>query len=150
MDQRQTDGVVAGRRRAVDEAARDEGGQAHFVRTTLHGEAPSHDRERALGVGAVDARGQREVRAQAVVARMVVELGVDAHVPLAGAQLERGADLGADGRGGTARAFPFVADRMRRQFVRGRDQEARAHRARLQYLDRHRLRSVDDSVVRRR
>ena len=47
-----------------------------------------HDRERALGVGAVDAAGQREVGAQPVVADLVVELDVHPEEPLAGAQLE--------------------------------------------------------------
>ena len=56
------------------------------------GEAAVHDGERALGVGAgAPASGKREVRAQPMIARPVVELVRDAEEPFAGAQLERGA-----------------------------------------------------------
>ena len=58
------------------------------MRAALGGEAAVHDRERALGVGAVDRRGQREVRAQPVVAARGCRARVHAQEPLAGAQLE--------------------------------------------------------------
>ena len=58
------------------------------MRAALGGEAAVHDRERALGVGAVDRGREREVRAQAVIARAIVELDVHPQEPFAGAQLE--------------------------------------------------------------
>ena len=70
-------------------------GQAELVHAALGREAAVHDRERALRVGAVDRGGQREVRAQAVVACAVVDLVRDAQEPFAGPELERGAHGGS-------------------------------------------------------
>ena len=73
----------------VDEPPRRERRQPELLHAAFGGEPAVHDRERALGVGSVDRRGQREVRAQPVVARLVVELVRDAEEAFAGAQLER-------------------------------------------------------------
>ena len=133
---------------AVDEATRHERRQADLVRAALRGEPAVHDGERALGVGAVDRRGQREVGAETVVAAAVVELGVDPQEPLAGAQLERGADL--DELGLVAPAGCTSARRPRRGGA-ARTSRRRASRARtgpaLGRLDAHRRRAVDDRVV---
>ena len=88
MEQRAA-GVAVGR---VDEPARRKGRQSELVRAALGGQAPVHDGERTLGVGAVDASREREVSAQPVVAGLVVELVGDAQEALVGAQLERGHD----------------------------------------------------------
>ena len=107
---------------AVDEATRHERRQAHLVRPALRGEPAVHDGERALGVGALDRRGEREVGAETVVAAAVVELGVDPQEALAGAQLERGADLDELGLVAPAAARALVAHGVPGQLV-GRDDE---------------------------
>ena len=93
MHQRET-GRAVGR---VDEPSGDEGGEAELVGPTFRGEAALHHRERALRVGAVDRRRQREVRAQSMVAAAVVELDPHAEESLAGAELERRAYLDRGG-----------------------------------------------------
>ena len=116
------------------------------MRAALGGEPAVHDRERALGVGAVDRRGQREVRAQPVVAHAVVELDVHAEEPLAGAQLEGGTHVDGD----ASRRCGAVHDRSSpiacagQRYVGGR----RRTRARTgpdsSTVDAHRLGPVDD------
>ena len=99
-------------RRTSDEPPRRERRQAVFVHAAFRGEAAVHDGERALGVGAADARGQREVRAQSMIARAVVELVRDAQEALAGAQLERRADRHRDGLVAARTARAQIADRV--------------------------------------
>ena len=91
----------------------------------LGGEAAVHHRERALGVGTVDRRGEREVGPQPVVAHVVVELDAHAEEPLAGAQLEDGAQLDRDGVVAAPRARSLVADRVGRQPVASRSTDER-------------------------
>ena len=102
------------------------------MRAALGGETAVHDRERALGVGAVDRGGQREVGAQPVVAHAVVELDVHPQEPLAGAQLERGHDLGGDAfvaaRACTTRSSPIARAGQRYVAV---DHDPGPHRTRL-------------------
>ena len=136
MHEREAGGAVG----RVDEPPRRERRQPELVHAAFGGEPAVHDRERALGVGARDRRRQREVRAQPVVARAVVELVRDAEEPLAGAELERRADGDRHGlvaaRACTTASSPTACAGPR---VVGVDLHARAHRTALERGDAHRV-----------
>ncbi len=130
----------------VDEAARREGGQAELVGAALGGEPSVYDRERTFRIGAVDGYREREVRAQPVVARPVVDLVGDAHERLVGAELERRADGGTDDVVTPAAARPHVADGRRGPFVFGVDRETSSYGTRLGGGDAHGDRPVDHDI----
>ena len=116
------------------------------MRAALGGEAAAHDRERALGVGSVDAGGQREVRPQSVVAHPVVEVDVHAQEPLAGAQLVGGHDVGGDAFVAARRAGALIADGPGRERVPGGHDHAGPYRSRLGHDDVDRFGAVDERV----
>ena len=92
---KQRDSFVAVR--AVDEPARDERRESCLVRTAFGREAAPYDREGALGVGSRDGLRERNVSAQAMITRAVVNLRMDAKEGLARPQLERRAHFDVDG-----------------------------------------------------
>ena len=104
---------------AVDEPARHERREPELVRAAFGGEPAVHDRERALGVGAVDRRGQREVRAEAVVAARLSSSTCTRRnrSPVRSSRVVTHVD--ADGLVAAACARPLVADRVRRPPVGG-------------------------------
>ena len=89
VHEREPDGAVG----RVDEAARRERREPVLVRAALGGRAPRCTTANAHSASEpATARGEREVRAEPVVARSVVELVRDPQEALAGAELERGRD----------------------------------------------------------
>src|SRR5205085_2695299 len=82
-------GEPAGR----DEAAARERREAVLVRAALGREAPFHDAEGALGTRGVGGPWEREPRAEAVVAALVVDGRLDAHEALSSAQFEQRDDV---------------------------------------------------------
>ena len=119
--------------------------------TAFGDEAAVDDGERALGVGAVDRGGEREVRPQAVVARTVVELVRDPHEPFAGPQLEDGARrVTASVAFRAFRARHVVAHRERGPGVVGLDAEPGPHRSGFDRTDADAIGRVDDAVDRGR
>ena len=116
------------------------------MRAAFGGEAAVDHRERALGVGAVDAVEQREVGPEPVVADLVVERDVHPEEPLTGAQLQGGHHVDEAGLVAAACARPFVTDGVCRPPVRGGDDGSRSHRARFVDPHSHALGSFDDGV----
>ncbi len=120
------------------------------MRSTLWRQATVDDGERALRVGAADARGQREVRPETVVAAPVVQLGAHSQEPLARAELERGADGDGLGLRAAARALVLVADRVDGPRVGGVDPQPGAHRPGLECRDGDGVGPFDHAVLDRR
>src|SRR5690606_15888904 len=102
----------------------------------------SDDRERALGPRRPGRGGQRQVGPQPVVAAAVVEGHLDPHGPLAGPQLEPGADL--VGHGADPAVEALAGGRPR---VAGHDLDPGPERAPLVHVDLDRLGRVDDRVL---
>ena len=92
-------------------------------------------------------RRQREVRAEPVVAAAVVELDPDPHETLVRMELERRAHLDECGLLAAADAPALVADGVGRPPVDGDDDEAGAHRARLDRAHAYPLGPLDEEVV---
>ena len=136
--------------RRVDEAPRHERGQAELVRATFRVQATLDHRERALRVRRRDRAGQREVRAETMVTRTIVERLLDAQETFAAAQLVGGVHLGGHRLLGARMTRPLVAQRGDRPLVRARHDNPGAHRAALGDLDVHRSGRVDERVDPRR
>ena len=131
----------------VDETPGWERRQAELMRAALRAQPPMHHRERAFRVGTAHPRRQREVGAETMILRRVVDVVHDSQEALAGTKLERRADRSDNGVVGARRTRALVSDRRARPREQAVDLHLRPNRPALDCRHANRIGPVDDAVV---